>query len=828
MCTTKLRATVFVLLGVLHSAAALRADAPPRLDRHGDPLPPGAVARMGTVRLRTGNHVNSMAWTPDGRFFATAGEGRFVQVWDPASGKEVYRVPTLASRVCCVTFSPDGKWLAVTGEHSEINLWDATLFGDQAKPRQLTGHGSGSGLVFAPDSKTLYSCGYDGFIRAWDVATGRELRRFGPGKEQWSACIALDHEGKLLVSRELGLDGDKNQMVTASLWNAATGERIRPLGKPERARSSSPSYSAVFARDGQTVVAASDDVVKIWNAANGAEIAALKIRTAGAAFAPDGKSLYGVDNGQIRQWAVPSGRLLRSFAKEGLGDSNPVALSPDGKTIATGRPIVALWDVETGAPRHAWPGHDTTIWSLFFLNGGKELLSGGFDSPAYRWDLEGRLLGQWKPPGRNCYWPTAALSPDGKTLAIQGNQLQALLVDPFTGAPRQSFANHQDKKWRQTPYSSIQFGFSPDSRRVVSSGSGVDRHVRMWEADTAKEIWNVTTDPTKTPVQGFALAPDGKTMFVTTDGPVKVYEVGQAAVQRQIGDAKSEIRNLCLSRDGRRLAGVESKNIFIWDAATGAELGRVPRPKRGAWHDMIFIKFSPDGRMLALWDREEPTVRCLEVASGQVRMETTGHLEMVLSAEFSADGRLMATGGTDTTVLLWDLDALALVGDPAKGAAGSVDVDKLERELASPDAKTAHRAVVGLRQLGPKAVALLADRLQPVHHRPLAACIADLDDDRFQVRERAFEELLGRPGDKAELAKILASSKSVEVRARLQRILGEYDPQKDVRRLRSLRGLETLEGMGTPQARRIVENLARGTPDAELTLEAAATLKRMP
>src|SRR5207248_2364077 len=144
---------------------------------------------------------------------------------------------------------------------------------------------------------------------------------------------------------------------------------------------------------------------------------------------------------------VPSGRLLHSFAVE-RHSTSPIALCPDGKTIATGRLAVGLWDIETGKRRHALSGHHDSVWSLFFLNEGKELLTVGDDSPVHRWDLEGRRLGTWRQPG-NWRMTTAALSPDGKTLAVQDSQRRALLVDALTGQERQSFNNHQDKKWRQ-------------------------------------------------------------------------------------------------------------------------------------------------------------------------------------------------------------------------------------------------------------------------------------------------------------------------------------------------------------------------------------------
>jgi RNA polymerase sigma factor (sigma-70 family) len=812
---------------------AERQEAKPALDRHGDPLPPGAVARMGTVRLRTGNTVYAVAWTPDGKLLATAGEGRLIQIWDPTSGKEVARLPAPANRARCLIFSPDGKWLAATGEPSAIQLWDTSLFGKQDRPRELTGSGAASCLAFAPDNKTLYSCG-NKFIRAWDLATGRELRRFGPpvpGKEdQWFTCIALDPDASLLVSRSIGLDGDRLQTVATHLWNPVTGKHIRQLGKTERGHFGASSYSAVFSSDGRTVAAVHDDGLKLWNADTGAELAVWKVEGQRVVFAPDGKSLYGAHNDRLCQWAVPSGDLLRKF-DVGCSIYSPIALAPDGKTVASGEQLhIAFWDVKTGTRRHSWPAHDKAVWSIFFINGGKEMLTAGYDSPVHRWDREGRFLGAWKQPGD---WGlrTAALSPDGKTLAVEDNQSRVLLVDPLTGAQRQSFNHHQDRKWRPPTPFPMHFGFSPDGRRVVSAAGGVDRHVRLWEADTAREIWNMTTGKPESLVQGFALSPDGQTMYLAGDGgPVKVYEVGEAPPagqpQRYIGAAQAVIRTLCLSPDGRRLAGVGKEHLFIWDAATGAEVCRLPRPPVTELYNRRLMKFSPDGRTLAIWTGDEPTVRYVEIASGQVRLETTGHLEMVLAVTFSPDGRYLATGGTDTTALLWDLRALALAGDRAR----NVDTATLWGELAAPDPRIAYRAVVRLQQFGPGAVTVLAERLKPDNRRPLAACLVDLDSATFRVRERATEELLGRGTDRGELVKALAATQSEEVRRRLRFVLdklGDPDPRGDVRRLQSLRGLEALEGIGTPQARRVVEALAGGAPDAELTREAAATLKRL-
>src|SRR4051812_41665624 len=88
---------------------------PARTDLYGDPLPPGALARMGTVRLRHGSHVCGVAFSPDGKAVAAAaGDG--LRLWDVSSGKEVRRLGGRDENYfSAVAFSPDGNRLAAVG-----------------------------------------------------------------------------------------------------------------------------------------------------------------------------------------------------------------------------------------------------------------------------------------------------------------------------------------------------------------------------------------------------------------------------------------------------------------------------------------------------------------------------------------------------------------------------------------------------------------------------------------------------------------------------------------------------------------------------------------
>src|SRR5262245_44331410 len=187
-------ARVALFLSLIIFTVSVRADEPAKLDTHGDPLPAGAVARLGTVRFRHGDGASFVAFLPGGKELLTVGRDDFARLWDVATGKELRQfrlrdenaanptAPTtpglprtmpvsaigMPSRIA---LSPDGKALAYSSSVPQVRLFDVAS-GKELRTIQTT-RGGGS-VLFAPDGKSLAVQDFSGPIRLYEVDTGQE------------------------------------------------------------------------------------------------------------------------------------------------------------------------------------------------------------------------------------------------------------------------------------------------------------------------------------------------------------------------------------------------------------------------------------------------------------------------------------------------------------------------------------------------------------------------------------------------------------------------------------------------------------------------------
>jgi hypothetical protein len=275
--------------------------------------------------------------------------------------------------------------------------------------------------------------------------------------------------------------------------------------------------------------------------------------------------------------------------------------------------------------------------------------------------------------------------------------------------------------------------------------------------------------------------------------------------------------------------GGDDGAVHFWDVATGEERRAFGEPG-GPDRRVLSIALAPDSRTLAA-GYDQAVIRLWETASGQERARYQGHRGAVTSLAFSADGALLASGGTDRTAMIWDVTGRLTGSRPRPAGLTSEKLSALWSDLADADAARAYRAEQVLFGAGEVAVSFLRERLRPaaaVDAKRVDRLIADLDSEEFAAREKAAREL-EELGDAAEpaLRRLLGNKPSAEASRRAEALLERLDLARSPERLRVVRALEVLEHAATPEAKKLLGELAKGAPDAWLTREAKATLERL-
>jgi hypothetical protein len=266
--------------------------------------------------------------------------------------------------------------------------------------------------------------------------------------------------------------------------------------------------------------------------------------------------------------------------------------------------------------------------------------------------------------------------------------------------------------------------------------------------------------------------------------------------------------------------------LVLVEVDTGKEILSFRMPEHATG-----LVYSPDGKLLAV-GTESGTIHLWELATGKEVAQVEGHRGGVSCLAFSADGRRLASGGHDTTVLTWDV--LNLNGEkPAAANLSAKELDALWTDLAGEDAPRAYRAIRALVAVPDKGLPFLRQHLRPApapDPKHLARLIADLDDDKFEVREKAARDLedLGSSARPA-LRQVLAGRPSAEVRRWVEGLLQRPEhfllPPVD---LRAARAITVLEQIGTTEPRELLERLVReGSDTSLLGRDAAAALERL-
>jgi len=869
-----------VALGLLGLATGLTGAEPsPRKDPQGDLLPAGARVRLGSTRGRSSSPILFAAHLPGGKELVTVHLDATAQVSDAATGKELRRFGTPAAsntrtNPTAFAISADGKVLAIGRQQGVVSMWDLST----AKQRTSATVGQTTipaAIALSPDGKLLAAQTPAQGVRLFDTASGEALRGVGKAEDRFydgtpmvrGPTLAFSHDGKRLAI--LGTEPRAGGRILAvRIVDVETGWQVRHWQDDHAMRSDRFGSCLLFMPDGRGL---------LWTNGDGGlsltEVATGKERRR---FGPpqeaklDGQICSLSANGRLlavceltqtgrkrmgfRLWDVTTGKQVRHFEAVATWPNTPelvftslnsFSLSPDGKTLAVAGGLnnqrLQVFAVATGLELQPQPGHEGSILAMVIGADGKTVTSCGTDQAVCRWDAAaGKEVGCSRLGatlvGNNL---VAALSPDGKiaACAIKGNQVR--IMDTATGKElhQLSIALPVTRTGKTGC-----LAFSPDGTLLAILGQ--DRFIRLINPATGREIDRPAPIGGRN-ATGVMFSPDGGLLAIISSSYVPPPPGGNIAgesmslrfwdVMRGMAGLTCDLGNravtaLALSPDSHCLAAAYADDtISLWETATGKERTRfaaLARPSR-----ILDLAFAPDGQTLVLARADGSLVAC-DAGTGNEIKSLPGHTAAVTQVTFAADGKSLLSGSMDTTLLLWDTKGLSPEARPARMDLEEKQVAALWAELADEDAGKAFVAMRGLAAAPNQAVPFLKERLKPViapDPRELAQLIVDLDDAGFATRQKAAAEL-ERLGELAEpaLRKALDNRPSLELRRRLEQLIEKLRlPTRTGDELRNQRALETLEALGTAEARQVIERLARGAGRARLTRAAADAAHRL-
>ena len=775
-------------------APAVAAESPaPPVDRQADPLPDGAVARLGSTRWRHGGDVHFAQWVAGGQqlLTVTTSEGRhqgkyqgLCRLWDRATGKELRRFPTGDEVSGVAALSPDEKRLALVGHNDgALRIFDvATGRLAAGIPRTPAGDvfkGFGE-ACFAPDSTALATLCSDHVIRLWDAATGKLIRQFGAASSDpltiiWPNTIAFSPDGKT-IARTFEDLGKAGFVSGVRRWDVATGAALAGIDDPPAEGPGGPFTRAVaFLPDGSGLFRIRRDSVVVLVDGAGKEI-----RTFGAprqeqpvariALSADGKLLAAKDHAYstgFRVWEVATGKEMGGVQEKNpfnrLSSSDNLSFAPDGKQLCVvAGNTVRLFDVATGKEVNASEGHGGAMTYLAVTPDGRTALSLGEDSMVRRWDLAtGQELGRLPLP----HWiRNLAVAPDGKSFAFDGRDGRIHLWDSVAGKETQTFAPEPAGKG----VGENGLVFSLDGKLLAAKDAAA---VHVWNVVTGQSVCRMPSEQ-GTSFRDLAFSPDGTLLAIVSAGKdnqhgVSLRQATTGLPVREIRPQRGTLQTIAFSPDSRTLALVhhQDKAVTLWETATGRERAQIHQADVGG------VAFAPDGQSLAAVTHDSQIV-VWDVPTGRLLGKRAGSYWM-RHVQFTPDGRRLLTASQDTTGVVWDADPLLRRLPRAVNAAA--DMPAAWAKLGGDDAMAAWQAQAAMLNAPDQALAILKEALKPAaaaDEAQIQRWLAELEDERFAVREQAAAALEKR-GSVAEpfLQKALKAGPPLETRQRLEQLL---------------------------------------------------------
>lgn len=583
------------------------------------------------VQMGHQNNVQAAAFSLDGRYLATGSEDKTVKLWDVATGTEIRTFLGHTVEVTAVAISSDGRQILSGDEKGFIKLWD-TVSGQEIRSMTFTDKGriqirGIQALRFSPEGRFFTSLTLRN-LTVWDANTGKIVKR---NDNIRGNCFR--DSGEFYVAAKRGNNGD------FALLESSSGKEIRNFRSEDRL------FSKVsFSQNGKYALFMEEDsgqkkyIFSLFDIDTGNKVSSWQMDT--AKFI---SNFFLLPNGTQAITAETSGLTLRN-ALQGkvarvLTTSATffVHLSPDGKFIlSSGNYAPTLWDSAFGRVVRYFRGRSlsTNLGAVYHPNGKQILIKRDGASPLLLDSASGSVNKIFEG------YTSGRFVADGRYL---------LLVGKKTGIQIWDFVENKVVK----TFRGEEVLLSKDDRYLAEKIG--DREFKIWETSTVKEVLSYLEPSGK--IRNFNLSDDNRYLLLCIDNRVKMIDIATGREERSFV-VPTEMYYAQTSRDGRYLVAfynddrVFSGILKIWDLQSNREITTV--------HNLCplhrNVDFSPDGKSVLVDSYTETLITdsllLIDLATG--RRIRTFKGQNIWAREFSDDGRLLATGDADGSILLWD------------------------------------------------------------------------------------------------------------------------------------------------------------------------------
>lgn len=652
---------------------------------NGQPMYPQGAAHR--------DFVHSLAFSPDGNLLASGGY-RVVKLWQRPQNEQTFKIAS-EQPATALALSSDQKLAAVARADNTIQIAQTA---DGAVTKTFTGHTApATGLAFSPDGTKLYSASTDKTIRGWNLANGKQLWQIdvpAPMRD-----LALNKEGTLIVTA----DEDSKLRV----WNSTPEQRKDAEGKPQPIPpvrelnghgKAVTSVALILSTLSQIVSGSEDGTLRVWDINNGGQVRTMNHggSVTDVAASADGKAIASTSTtNTAKLWNAANGQQIAEVKgsialQHRLNDLN------DDKTVAD--QLVKLADAsEKDADKNLKDREAAVKTATEARQKAEEAvkepqkkadeaaakLKAAQDELAKKTD-DANLKKKVEDAQKEADKQKDELKKvqDAQAAAVRSLELAIKSVETAKKTLEEAKTRHAESKKRleeatakvteatNTTNASakplLSVAFSADSKVFATAGD--DQAIQLWSATTGQPLDTLTGHTGA--VQELAFGPSDVLLSTSADKTLVSWRTnppwkliatigpaGDDPLDLSTSPFVNRISALDFSRDGNLLAtggGEPSRSgeLMIWNVPERKLLKNI----EDAHSDTVLgVEFSRDGKSLVSGAADK-FVKTFDVATGKPIRSFEGHTHHVMDVAWKADQTTLASAGADNAIKVWNVN----------------------------------------------------------------------------------------------------------------------------------------------------------------------------